>query len=65
MFLRLVYIKCSGDDGRFQAPPELDNSVSAAVKKLAVAARVVQSCFAETLWAQRRGRNTFRSADIT
>ena len=61
---RLVYIKCSDDDGRFQSPPDLDNSVAAAVKKLAVAGRVVQCCLAETLWARRRGRNTFRSGQV-
>ena len=61
LLTRLVYIKCRDDDGRFQSPPSLDNSVSAAVRKVAVAGRVLQCCMAETLWAQRRGRLTFRS----
>ena len=60
----MVYIKCCDDDGRFQSPPHLDNSLAAAVKKVAVAARVVQSCMAETLWTRGRGRNTFRSVSF-
>ena len=59
---RLVYIKCRDDDGRFQSPPGMDNSVSAALRRLAVVGRVLQCAMAETLWSQRRGRVTFRSA---
>ena len=60
LFIRLVYIKCRDDDGRFQSPPGMDNSVAAAVRRLAVVGRVLQCAMAETLWTQKRGRVTFR-----
>ena len=57
--LRLVYIVCSDEDGRFQSPPGQDNSVSSAVKRLKVAGLVLQCCMAELLWSQKMGRKTF------
>ena len=57
---RLVYVVCADDDGRFQSPPDKDNSVEAAVKRVKVAGLVIQCAMAEMLWAQRLGRKTFR-----
>ena len=34
---RLVYIVCQDDDGRFQSPPDMDNSTEMAIKKIKVA----------------------------
>ena len=58
--LRLVYVVCRDDDGRFQSPPDMDNTVEAAVKRVRVAALVIQCAMAEMLWTQRLGRKTFR-----
>ena len=58
--LRLVYVVCRDDDGRFQSPPDMDNSVEAALRKVRVAGLVIQCAMAEMLWAQRLGRKTFR-----
>ena len=57
---RLVYVVCRDDDGRFQSPPDMDNSVEAALRRVRVAGLVIQCAMAEMLWAQRLGRKTFR-----
>ena len=57
---RLVYVVCRDDDGRFQSPPDTDNSVEAAVRRIRVAGLVIQCALAEMLWTQRLGRKTFR-----
>ena len=57
--MRLVYIVCCDDDGRFQCPPDQDNSQASAVKRLKVAGLVLQCCMAELLWSQKMGRKTF------
>ena len=57
---RLVYVVCRDDDGRFQSPPDMDNSVEAAVRRVRVAGLVIQCALAEMLWTQRLGRKTFR-----
>ena len=55
-----MYVVCRDDDGRFQSPPDMDNSVEAAVKRVRVAGLVIQCALAEMLWTQRLGRKTFR-----
>ena len=59
-FVRLVYVVCKDDDGRFQSPPDLDDSMEAAIKKIQVAGLVLQCCMAELIWKQNLGRKTFR-----
>ena len=55
-----MYVVCRDDDGRFQSPPDMDNSVEAALRRVRVAGLVIQCAMAEMLWAQRLGRKTFR-----
>lgn len=57
--VRLVYVICKDQDGEFQSPPGLDNSVASAVKKISVAATVLQCVMGELLWEQKLGRRTF------
>ena len=59
-FVRLVYIVCKDDDGRFQSPTHLNNSIDVAIKKIRVAGQVLQCCMAELIWTQNLGRKTFR-----
>ena len=64
--VRLVYVICKDHDGTFQSPPDLDNSVSAAVKKISISATVLQCVMGELLWEQKLGRRTFAlETDIT
>jgi len=57
--VRLVYVTCKDDDGSFQSPSDLDNSVRAAVKKISVCSTVLQCVMGELLWEQKMGRRTF------
>lgn len=57
--IRLVYVICQDHDGTFQSPPDVDNSINAAIRKISVAATVLQCVMGELLWEQRLGRKTF------
>ena len=57
--VKLVYVICKDHDGTFQSPPDLDCSVTAAVKKISVSATVLQCIMGELLWEQKLGRKTF------
>ena len=57
---RLVYVICNDCDGKFQSPPDMDNSIQDSIKRLQTASLVWQSCMAQLLLEQGHGRKTFR-----
>ena len=59
-YVRPIYIVCSDDDGRFQAPPNVDNSVENAQKRIILGAKLIQTFTAEKLHEHGLGRRTFQ-----
>ncbi|OWR50390.1 putative zinc metalloproteinase YIL108W [Danaus plexippus plexippus] len=55
-----VYIICQGHDGCFQSPPDVDNSIESACKRIAIGAKIIQSLTAEKLFESGVGRKTFQ-----
>ncbi len=58
--MRPVYIICSGSDGKFQAPAEVDNSIESALQRIAFNARIHQTFTGENLNLHGFGRRSFR-----
>ncbi|XP_064620229.1 uncharacterized protein LOC135483347 [Lineus longissimus] len=59
-FVRPVYIKCKDDTGRFQAPEGVDNSPTAAKKRIILGAQLIQTFTAEKMHEHGLGRTTFQ-----
>lgn len=59
-FVRLVYIKCRDEDGKFQAPENEDNSVTSACRRIALGAQMLQTFTAEMLAEHKLKAKTFR-----
>uniref|UniRef100_T1J1B6 3-hydroxyacyl-CoA dehydrogenase type-2 n=1 Tax=Strigamia maritima TaxID=126957 RepID=T1J1B6_STRMM len=59
-FILPVYIICANDNGKFQSPKNVDNSVDSACKRIELAAKMLQLYVAESLFAQGFGRKTFK-----
>merc|ERR1719323_1504616 len=57
--IRLVYVVCNDCDGKFQSPPDMDNSIQDSIERLQTASLVWQSCMAQLLLEQGHGRKTF------
>lgn len=54
-----MYVICNDCDGKFQSPPDMDNSIQDSIKRLQTASLVWQSCMAQLLLEQGHGRKTF------
>lgn len=60
-----LYIICDGHDGKFQAPPDEDNSIQSACQRISLGAKLVQCLMAEKLYDLGLGRKSFQlDADI-
>ncbi|XP_035232882.1 putative zinc metalloproteinase YIL108W isoform X2 [Stegodyphus dumicola] len=58
-FIRLVYIKCKDDEGRFQAPPEENNSIYSACNRIRLGARMLQTFTGDKIGDHKLQRKTF------
>lgn len=58
-YIRLVYLKCKDSDGRFQAPPNEDNSIESACNRISLAAQMLQLFMAEKLKEHSFPKKTF------
>ncbi|XP_018329441.1 uncharacterized protein LOC108739853 [Agrilus planipennis] len=54
-----LYIVCNGSDGRFQSPPNENNSAESACKRITLGCKILQLIFAELLEMVGHSRKTF------
>ncbi|XP_014676741.1 PREDICTED: putative zinc metalloproteinase YIL108W [Priapulus caudatus] len=57
-FIRLVYVRCKDDDGRFQAPEWEDDSAESAKRRVILGAQLLQMFVAEKMREAGHGRRT-------
>ncbi|VDL99745.1 unnamed protein product [Schistocephalus solidus] len=62
-YVRPVYMTFTGDDGKFQAPEDVDCSPLSACKRIGLAVRLLQSILAESIYAEVGIRRTFACAE--
>ena len=57
--IKLLYIVCKDSDGRFQAPPDMDNDAKAACSRISLGVSLIRCFISDSLEAHGLSRKTF------